>query len=82
MKYFVNPFKKHDISEFPGVLVPLSQAPHRPSIVSVPDAKGEDDKASSFSGNLTLEGLKAEIENDIAAGGFNSAYDRKYRSRI
>ncbi|EON67211.1 hypothetical protein W97_06464 [Coniosporium apollinis CBS 100218] len=77
MKYFVNPFKKHDISEFPGVLVPLSQAPHRPSIVSVPDAKGEDDKASSFSGNLTLEGLKAEVENDIAAGGFNSAYDRK-----
>ncbi|KAJ9668479.1 hypothetical protein H2201_001527 [Coniosporium apollinis] len=76
MKYFVNPFKKHDISEFPGVLMPLSQAPHRASFASVPDAKSEDNKAPSFSGNLILESLKAEIEHDIAAGDFNSAYGR------
>lgn len=82
MKYFVNPFKKHDISEFPGVLMPLSQAPHRASFASVPDAKSEDNKAPSFSGNLILESLKAEIEHDIAAGDFNSAYGRTYRSRI
>jgi hypothetical protein len=28
---FVNPFKSHDVSEFPGVLQPLSQAPHHAS---------------------------------------------------
>jgi len=28
----VNPFKKHDVSEFPGVLQPLNEAPHRASV--------------------------------------------------
>jgi hypothetical protein len=32
---FVNPFKSHDVSEFPGVLRPLDEASHRAS-VSVP----------------------------------------------
>jgi hypothetical protein len=31
---FVNPFKSHDVSEFPGVLQPLDQAPHRGSIAT------------------------------------------------
>ena len=31
---FVNPFKSHDVSEFPGVLIPLEQATHRGSISS------------------------------------------------
>jgi hypothetical protein len=31
---FVNPFKKHDVSEFPGVLQPLDQAPVRPTSAS------------------------------------------------
>lgn len=30
----MNPFKKHDVSEFPGVLVPLERAHHRNSIAS------------------------------------------------
>jgi hypothetical protein len=29
---FVNPFKSHDVSEFPGVLQPLDEAPHRASV--------------------------------------------------
>jgi hypothetical protein len=29
---FVNPFKNHDVSEFPGVLQPLDEAPHRASV--------------------------------------------------
>jgi hypothetical protein len=31
---FVNPFKSHDVSEFPGVLQPLDQAPLRASVAS------------------------------------------------
>lgn len=31
---FVNPFKKHDVDEFPGVLQPLETAPHRASTTS------------------------------------------------
>jgi len=31
---FVNPFKSHDVSEFPGVLQPLDQAPQRGSIAT------------------------------------------------
>jgi hypothetical protein len=31
---FVNPFKSHDISEFPGVLQPLNQTPHRASVAT------------------------------------------------
>jgi hypothetical protein len=34
MPIFTNPFKKHDVSEFPGVLVPLQQAAHRNSVTS------------------------------------------------
>jgi hypothetical protein len=30
---FVNPFKKHDVSEFPGILQPLERTPHRASSV-------------------------------------------------
>lgn len=31
---FVNPFKSHDVEEFPGVHQPLETAPHRASSVS------------------------------------------------
>ena len=31
---FVNPFKSHDVSEFPDVLIPLDQATHGGSISS------------------------------------------------
>jgi hypothetical protein len=29
---FVNPFKSHDVSEFPGVLQPLDQTPNRAAL--------------------------------------------------
>jgi hypothetical protein len=35
MPYFMNPFKKHDGSEFPGVLVPLQQSVRPASATSV-----------------------------------------------
>lgn len=89
---FVNPFKKHDVSEFPGVLVPLDEDAHRASI-SVPvhnesdtdKAKSEDDHPSrppSDAGSgivnhgMTKEKLKQEIIADVAAADQDTPYDR------
>jgi len=87
MPLFVNPFKKNDLSEFPGVLVPLQHAPHRSSIArrasttsvlsrkDEKDGKIESDAGSSLNAGLTIEALRAEIEADLAASEFNSSYD-------
>lgn len=34
MPFFLNPFKKHDLDDFPDAFVPLERARHRSSIVS------------------------------------------------
>jgi len=75
----LNPFKKHDTSEFPGVLIPLQQAHHRASIVSKEFEKAESDVSDgdNIVHGLTIENLRAEIESDLSAGGLDSAYDRK-----
>jgi len=77
---FSNPFKKHDASEFPGVVIPLEEANRRASIGS----KEKHDDASRASsdgvqsgGARTIESLRAEIDADIAAGGHDTAYDRE-----
>lgn len=85
MPHFFNPFKKYDVSEFPGVLVPLQKAAHRTSISaqrrgSITSGKIEKDENSFSSGvtqGLTIEALKAEVEADLSASGLNSSYDRK-----
>ncbi|EKG18539.1 General substrate transporter [Macrophomina phaseolina MS6] len=83
MPYFLNPFHKHDVSEFPGVLVPLASAQHRRSSViektESPDGAGVEEStgSSEWSGGLTIESLRSEIDADLAAGGVNTAYDRK-----
>ncbi|CAI6337968.1 unnamed protein product [Periconia digitata] len=104
----LNPFKKHDVSEFPGVLVPLEQAEHRNSIVSQrrmsqvdspdhvaaekdsqKDKTAEPGRSSSVASvnhgtakpgatiGLTLQDLRAEVEQDVAANDTHSAYDMK-----
>lgn len=85
MPYFINPFHKHDVSEFPGVLVPLAGVPHRGnSVSSKPGAHDEANRekestgSSEWSGGLTIDALRAEIDNDLAAGGVNTAYDRTF----
>ena len=70
MPYFLNPFKKHDVSEFPGVLIPLEQA-HRPVSAS---SDAENKKVSS-DGASAIEKLRAEVEADLSAGGHDTAYD-------
>lgn len=91
MPVFFNPFMKHDVSDFPDVYVPLDQAQRHPSVVTAQDEKlGTNDlppsdykeveagkKSEVNYGPTTLEGLRAEIENDVAASGHDSAYDRK-----
>lgn len=87
---FINPFKKHDVSEFPGVLVPLDESTHRASISSaVPQSdKGNKDETAaatrppSESGSgivnhgMTKEALKQEIIDDVAAADQDTPYDR------
>lgn len=86
----MNPFKKQDVSDFEGVFVPLAQAQRHRSVVSAYDDKKDDqigvteekklespaDPANGYS-SLTIEGLRAEIELDLAASGHDTAYDRK-----
>jgi hypothetical protein len=96
----LNPFKKHDVSEFEGVLVPLDKDPnsnfvasqHNGSIKTDHDEKsvhpdsdgrsGSGDGAPSIragtSVGLTLGQLRASVDEDMAAGDQQTAYDRKF----
>lgn len=80
MSFFVNPFRKHDVADFPDVLVPLQEAPRHPSVVRAYDEdaaeKSEGGRPGLEYGPYTIEGLKAEIDQDIAASGHNTIYDR------
>lgn len=91
MPVFMNPFQKHDVSDFEGVYVPLGQSQRRHSVVSAADdrknsiTKDDEKKLESPSPDLgansyganTVEGLRAEIELDLTASGRDTAYDRK-----
>lgn len=96
----LNPFKKHDVSEFPGVLVPLDQGPRRSSSwrathssPATASDKGDADEKSTRADSdnrstapsvavggagLTLEQLRQHVEEDLAAGDQQTAYDRKF----
>lgn len=89
MPIFMNPFQKHDASDFPDVYVPLAHATRNASVVAdhneklghstdnpVNDKVGEASVGGEYSAN-TVEGLRAEIDLDIAASGHDTAYDRK-----
>ena len=76
MPIFMNPFQKHDVSDFPGVYVPLEQSQRNASVVADHDKKlgvtsGEatDNKnvetgvsPSHEYSAYTIEGLRAEID--------------------
>ena len=68
------------MSEFPNVVVPLAQAQRRNSTTS--KEKHDDSSRASSDGvhsgsAMTIEDLRAEIDSDLAAGGHDTAYDRK-----
>jgi hypothetical protein len=81
----LTPFK-NDRQNFPGVVIPLADAPAHPSPNSDEKADKSLDRApSSENGSagslaeasyLTLEALRAEVESDISTSGHDSAYDR------
>jgi hypothetical protein len=84
MPWYLNPFQKHDVSEFEGVFQPLGESQRQGSVVAAhEDTKslekdGDSEKAPhsyEYSAN-TIEGLRAEIESDVAASGHDSVYDR------
>ena len=91
MPYFVNPFKRHDVSDFENVFVPLAQAHRSPSVIAAHDSKlgtkdglpvtnEKDSEAAVVTSEgysaYTIEGLRAEIDSDLAASGHDTAYDR------
>ena len=74
MPIFMNPFQKHDVSDFPGVFVPLDHAERNASVVAdrnkklgisshspTHETEGEVNVGGEYSAN-TVEGLRAEID--------------------
>ena len=74
MPLLMNPFQKHDVSDFPDVFVPLAHATRNASVVAEHDEKlgassdsptndreGEANVGGEYSAN-TVEGLQAEID--------------------
>ncbi|KAJ5439314.1 Sugar transporter [Penicillium daleae] len=82
----LTPFKK-DRQNFPGVVIPLADAPAHKSTNTDEKARKSLDRAPSSengsagslgeSSHLTLEALRAEVESDISTSGRDSLYDRK-----
>ncbi|KAL2001757.1 hypothetical protein VTN02DRAFT_1311 [Thermoascus thermophilus] len=89
MPLWVNPFTKNNHTNFPGVVIPLSEA-SRASVA--PPAGNENpgadekilDKVGSAENGvaslpethpMTIEALRAEVESEIAASGHDTAYD-------
>ena len=86
----MNPFQKHDVSDFNDVYVPLAQATRNPSVVAAHDerlgavdGKGDERLEAGVHSTsdtdysaCTIEGLRAEIDLDVAASGHDAAYDR------
>ena len=74
MPLCTNPFRKHEVSDFPGVYVPLSQAIRHPSVVAKQNEKiGPVSEGCKLDGEAvmtsddvfpvqTMESLRAEID--------------------
>ena len=75
----MNPFQKHDVSDFPDVYVPLAHATRKASVIVDPDKKmgfspdspvdnrvREASIGGEFSAN-TIEGLRLEIDQGTLA---------------
>lgn len=93
MNFFVNPFAKESIDNFPGVLVSL-QEPVQQKEQSIEGkelkSSGSGDRESSSDQHgvvldtsagytaYTLESLRAEIMSDSEGAGIQSSYDCKF----
>lgn len=79
---FSNPFAKPDAELYAQNVVPLSEASHDSHSIDEKTAstdsseKASAGRSSPTRGALSIEILKAEVENDAAVDGHNTAYDR------
>lgn len=62
----MNPFKKHDVSEFEGVLIPLEHAEHRNSII---DGQRRTSITSQLSQQLSRKSDKASEKASTDSSG-------------
>ena len=83
MPIFMNPFQKHDVSDFPDTYVPLAHAERHASVVaahkeididkkdiaSESPTHGSRDVADNEYSAYTIEGLKAEIDLGMRING-------------
>ena len=80
MAFFLSQFRNPKPEDF-DVHVPLGEAQRHGSVVAIhekdPELKGLDTEDGNLSSAYTLQGLKAEIDLDIAASGHDTMYDRK-----
>lgn len=68
MLQFTNPFKKHDVSEFTGVLVPLQQAHHRASVSSIPGRRASVASSSPRSDEKDEEKRDSDSTHAVTTG--------------
>ena len=96
MPVFMNPFHKHDVSEFPDTFVPLAHAERHPSIVAahkdmdkknLPSASPVNDAGDTSDNGYsayTIEGLISEIDSGmlstIRSYGFSIILENRYCS--
>ena len=71
MPIFMNPFQKHDVSDFPDVFIPLAHATRNASVdadhneklgISSDSPANDREGESNVGGANTVEGLRAEID--------------------
>ncbi|KAI9805810.1 MAG: hypothetical protein M1825_000424 [Sarcosagium campestre] len=67
MPFFINPFKKHDASEFEGVLVPLGEAPRHPSVVGTHhERSGKNGTLADGSSDKDAERASDRLSEDVS----------------
>ena len=84
----MNPFHKHDVSDFTVVFKPLAQPDQNPFDAAEHDRKLDESPGRGYANDrvkspgdggtsLTIEKLAIEVDSDVAASGHDTAYDRK-----
>lgn len=62
MPFSMNPFQKHDVSDFPAVYVPLAQSQRNASVIA-----DHAEKLGSFSQGKNLDDEAPSLGNDYSA---------------
>ena len=91
MGFFTNPFAKNDNVNYDHVLVPLTEVNRHASVLqkaeirrfsiatagSDKDKSAEDVAEEAAYSPYTIEGLRFEIEEDVATSGHDTVYDSR-----